>query len=376
MVRRRADERQSQRDVDGVLERDRLDRDQRLVVIHADGAVVGLAGRCVEHGIRRQGAPGVDAFRAQRLNGGCDDVDVFAAERAVFAGMRVEARYRKPRPGQAEMRPEIRDRNPCRRHDQLARELGQRLAQRKVDGDGNDGERRRPQHHHRLRRAAAIGGKLGEKFGVAGMAESRAVQHALGDRVGDDGASSTAPYMVDGLANGGQRGGRAGVVGLSGARGGDFARRHHGQRFRECRARFLRDGIGKLDLQSQDFRSLREERAVAEQIERRKVQLFAPQPGCEGNVGADARGLAGCQRESLGLQNLSVQNLGIRRLGHQSLAINDIRSSRLCGGRSDRLSVSPRISGRTSFPGFPASSACRSWSVSGRTMPPSPRPVS
>ena len=250
--------------------------------------------------------------------------------------------------------------------DQLARELGQRLAQRKMDGDGNDGERRRPQHHHRLRRAAAIGGKLGEKFGVAGMAEAGAVEHALGDRVGDDGAGSPAPDMVDRVANGGQRSGRAGIVGLSGARGGDFARRHHGQGFRECRARFLRDGIGELDLQSQDFRSLGEEGAIAEQIERRKVQLIAPQPGREGDIGADARGLAGCQREGLGLQSC---------LGHQSLAINDIRSSRLCGGRSDRLSTSPRISGRTSFPGFPASSACRPWSASGRTTPPSPRPA-
>ena len=70
-------------------------------------------------------------------------------------------------------------------------ELRQRLAQRKMDGDGNDGERRRPQHHHRLRRAAAIGGKLGEKLGVAGMTESGAVQHALGDRIGDDGAGSS-----------------------------------------------------------------------------------------------------------------------------------------------------------------------------------------
>ncbi len=87
------------------------------------------------------------------------------------------------------MRLQIRDRNPGGRHDQFGRELGQRLAQRKMDGDGNDGERRRPQHHHRLRRVAAIGGKLGEKFGVAGMAESGAVQHALGDRVGDDGAA-------------------------------------------------------------------------------------------------------------------------------------------------------------------------------------------
>ena len=90
------------------------------------------------------------------------------------------------------MRFQIRDRNPGGRHDQLAREPGQRLAQRKMDGDGNDGERRRPQHHHRLRRAAAVGGKLGEKLGVAGMAESGAVEHALGDRVGDDGAGPSS----------------------------------------------------------------------------------------------------------------------------------------------------------------------------------------
>ena len=75
----------------------------------------------MEHGVRRQGAPGVDAVLAQRLDSGCHDVDVFAAERAVFAGMRIEARYRKPRPGQPEMRFQIRDRNPRGRDDQLAR---------------------------------------------------------------------------------------------------------------------------------------------------------------------------------------------------------------------------------------------------------------
>ena len=202
------------------------------------------------------------------------------------------------------MRLQIRDRNPGGRHDQLGRELRQRLAQRKVDGDGNDGERRRPQHHHRLRRAAAIGGKLGEKLGVAGMAEAGAVQHALGDRIGDDGAGSPAPDMVDRVANGGQRRVRAGIVGLSGARGGDFAGRDHGQGFRKCRARFLGHGIGKLDLQSQDFRALGEERAIAEQIERRKVQLTAPQPGGKGDIGADARRLAGCQREGPGVLSL------------------------------------------------------------------------
>jgi hypothetical protein len=95
----------------------------------------------VEHGIRRQRTPGVDAFGAQRLDGRCHDVDIFAAERAVFAGMWIETRYRKPRLGKAEMRLQIRDRNPGGGHDQFARELGQRLAQRKMDGDGNDGER-------------------------------------------------------------------------------------------------------------------------------------------------------------------------------------------------------------------------------------------
>ena len=74
-----------------------------------------------------------------------------------------------------------------------------RVAQRKMDRHRHDGERRRPQHHHRLRRGAAIGGELGEKFGVAGMAEAGAVEHALGDRIGDDGGAAGAhvPSVVD-----------------------------------------------------------------------------------------------------------------------------------------------------------------------------------
>ena len=43
VVGRGAHERQAQRDVDRVVERQRLDRDQRLVVIHAERDVVGRA---------------------------------------------------------------------------------------------------------------------------------------------------------------------------------------------------------------------------------------------------------------------------------------------------------------------------------------------
>ena len=73
--------------------------------------------------------------------------------------------------------------------------------------------------------------------------------------------------MVDGLANGSKRSGRAVIVGLSGARGSDFARRHHRQCFRECGTRFLRSRIGEIDLQSEDICPLGKEGAVAEQIE-------------------------------------------------------------------------------------------------------------
>ena len=45
VVGRGAHERQAERDVDRVVERQRLDRDQRLVVIHAERGVVGLARR-------------------------------------------------------------------------------------------------------------------------------------------------------------------------------------------------------------------------------------------------------------------------------------------------------------------------------------------
>ena len=46
-----------------VVEVERLDRDQRLVVVHAQGRVVAGAGGRVEHGVGRQRARDVDALR-------------------------------------------------------------------------------------------------------------------------------------------------------------------------------------------------------------------------------------------------------------------------------------------------------------------------
>ena len=97
------------------------------------------------------------------------------------------------------------------RDDQLARQLRDRLAQREVDRHRHDGEGRRPQHHHRLRRVAAACREFGEKFGMAGMPEAGAVEHALGDRIGDDGAGASGGDVGDRLADRGERRLRAAV---------------------------------------------------------------------------------------------------------------------------------------------------------------------
>jgi hypothetical protein len=94
MIGRCAHERQSQRDVDRIVEGQRLDRDQRLIVVHADRAVVGLACGVVEHGIGRQRSPDLDALGAQDFDGRRHDTPVFDAEGAVFAGVWIEAGYR------------------------------------------------------------------------------------------------------------------------------------------------------------------------------------------------------------------------------------------------------------------------------------------
>ena len=70
VVGRGAHERQAERDVDRMVEGQRLDRDQRLVVIHAERGVVGRARRRVEHGVGRQRPARVDAVGAQPLDRG------------------------------------------------------------------------------------------------------------------------------------------------------------------------------------------------------------------------------------------------------------------------------------------------------------------
>ena len=70
------------------LEVERLQRDQRLVVVHAEHGVVARARRGMEQRVGRQRAARVDALAPQLRDRRRDDLDLLAAERAAFAGMR------------------------------------------------------------------------------------------------------------------------------------------------------------------------------------------------------------------------------------------------------------------------------------------------
>ena len=62
----------------------------------------------MEHGVGGMGAGHSPAFGGKRGNRGRDDLDLFAAELAAFAGMRVEAGHGEPRLGDPEAGAEAR----------------------------------------------------------------------------------------------------------------------------------------------------------------------------------------------------------------------------------------------------------------------------
>ena len=98
MIGRGAHERQAERDVDALIEGERLQRDERLVVIHADGGIVGsprAAWNSVSAGVR---AGRVESLaRAAAIAGTM--MSISSRPGAVLAGMRIE-----PGNGQARLR--------------------------------------------------------------------------------------------------------------------------------------------------------------------------------------------------------------------------------------------------------------------------------
>ena len=77
-------------DGDAAFEAKQLYGDLALVVIHGDDAVELAAAGAQEDGVGRVGAGGGDVLFLGGFDGGTDDIDLFAAEEAAFAGVGVE----------------------------------------------------------------------------------------------------------------------------------------------------------------------------------------------------------------------------------------------------------------------------------------------
>src|SRR5882724_2166881 len=110
---------------------------------------------------------------------------------------------------------------------------------------------------------AVLRRELGEKFGMAGMPESGAVEHALGDRIGDDRAGPPRNHIADGLTNRGRGSFRAGTVGSPRLRRCRMTGAHNRQGVGKYTERIFSVSVGEIYLQAEGRCPLMEKVAIA-----------------------------------------------------------------------------------------------------------------
>ena len=205
VIDRRPHDRQTERDVHGLAERDELHRNQPLIVIAGDDDVELAADGAHENRVARKGARDVDAVRAAGGNRGPDDAILFLAEQPVLARVRIEpghgdARRRNIEPGQLAGRQ--RNRRFQRRLSQRARHL----RQRDVHGRQHDAQGVGVEHHRDVARA----GQMRQQIGVSRPGQAGQPERFLVDGRGRDGVHG-ATLRVGGRANEQIVGGASGV---------------------------------------------------------------------------------------------------------------------------------------------------------------------
>ena len=167
VVGRGADDRQAERDVDAIVEVQRLQRDQRLVVVHAQRRVVARARRGLEHGVGGVRAGDVEpSSRSRSIAGTMISISSRpSAPPSPAWGLSPATASRGCGDAELRCRP-ARRRGPRRRSGRSVSASGT-SGEREMGGD-RDGAQGRPGEHHRVsspRHAAA----LGDEFGLAGM---------------------------------------------------------------------------------------------------------------------------------------------------------------------------------------------------------------
>jgi hypothetical protein len=131
---------------------------------------------------------------------------VFIAQRAVLPGMGIEPGDGQPRVRNTETTAQVAVHDPHRVDHEIDRQPRHHLAQRQMDGDQDDGKLGRPKHHHRTcRNAGSLLRELRQELGMTRLGKSRAVEHCLGDRIGDDGVGPAGKDVGDRQADGRDR---------------------------------------------------------------------------------------------------------------------------------------------------------------------------
>src|SRR3981189_2158938 len=98
MMGRRAYERQPEREVDGAIELERLERDQALIVIHRDRCVEGEFTVTLDKGsIGRERSVGVDSDASCAPDRGINHPGFLIAKKAIFARVRIKTEHSNSR---------------------------------------------------------------------------------------------------------------------------------------------------------------------------------------------------------------------------------------------------------------------------------------
>ncbi len=120
-----------------IIESDGLDRDQRLIMVHAQSRIIAATRSRMKQCVGRQRTAHGDPQCTQLLDGWPYDVRFLVADGPVFSGMRIETGNRKARSADAKTLSQIARNNPAGPDDEVG---GQQLAGLRSAGHGSSPE--------------------------------------------------------------------------------------------------------------------------------------------------------------------------------------------------------------------------------------------
>ena len=182
------------------LEGEEFERDQSLVVIHAEDAVEFPGHGAMENGVRRVRA-GEVTLAGELFDGGGDDLFFLLPELSVFAGVGIESGHGDARvAGQSPLQKGVEQFPGA--DDFFGAEQAGHLAQGQVRGGQDHGERSAGQAHGEIFRP----GPCGEEFGLPRERKTEGVEGGFMDRAGDDALDGAVLQKPRGFLEGIPRG--------------------------------------------------------------------------------------------------------------------------------------------------------------------------